>query len=223
MLSETEENLIQQYYTQTLNEADKQLFIAKLRENGGRNEFAQTFKLQQRIEQILQNNPVAQARLIVEKLGDDLFFDTPLDIAETEKKTETSYSLAELLAMFEPEAAWETATATRSQTDTTESPDSLQTWVVLPENAIECRSKDQLHFELEQAAPCELNCKVYNNHQEAVATHQIPAREVSFSITVPAQPGRFYWELTPTDRSTKRQIGTAKGMFFVERGLVPET
>lgn len=222
MLSEAEENLIHQYYAQTLNDVDEQVFIAKLRENGGRNEFAQTFKLQQRIEQILQNSPVTQARLIAEKLGDDLFFDTSMSIDDTEKKTEADYSLAELLAMFEPEVAWETATATRNESDTTDPPDLLQRWIVLPENGIECRSQGQLHFELEQFAVCELRCRVYNNRQEAVATHQIPAREVSFSITVPSQPGRFYWELTPVDRSSKRQIGAAKGMFFVERGFVPE-
>ena len=219
MLSEEEKNLILQYNTQTLSQADERLFIEKIMENGGHNEFAQTLQLRRKVEQILQNNPVMKARLIVEKLGDDLFFDTPNATANTVEPT-PSYSLNELLEMFKPVNAWETAAATRNSNPNEAS--QLQNWVVLPENGVECSTKDQLNFDLDQAPPCHLECRVYNSHEKAVLIQHIPAQEVSFVLVLSLPPGRYYWELVPTDRSIKRQLGTASGWFFVGKALMPD-
>ncbi len=218
MLSPQEQYLLRRYYAQMLDKEETLLLIKKIIENGGYNTFAQTLKLQNTVEQIIRQHEVMQARIIAEKLDIDLSVEAPIpDIDDTQSATDNVYSLADLLAMFEPAAEWEGVTTTRSYAD---SMSNMQGIVVLPENGIFCKQEDSLYFDLERPIASSLECKIYNNQQEMLIQQQIPSNTVSFAVNLQLPPGRYYWELASTDRQIKRQLEAASGWFLVAPWLL---
>jgi hypothetical protein len=219
MLSEIEEHLIAQYFSNTLNDDEKLSFAEKIRWNDGNNDFAKAVKLQRTIELLLQKHPVIEARIIVEKLKKDLPTNTP-DIVTAEEKS--TYTLSELLQMFAPINELEEATTTRSAASVAgeAAPKTLETIVVLPENGVNCH--DTLFFDLAEPIASPLLCYIYNNKREQLLAQNIAANEVSFDLALSLPPGRYYWELKPTNRAIFQQLGSAIGMFFVHEELMPQ-
>jgi hypothetical protein len=216
MLSTEDQNLIEQYNNQTLSNENKLLFVEKIIANNGSNDFAKTIKLQITVEQILQKHPVMEARIIAEKLGKDLPIGDTDDMPDHE---EIGYTLSELLQMFAPAPELEESIATRSSS-ANDGQKTLQSIVVLPENGLNC--DDVLFFDLDEPIASPLQCVIYDNQHKGVVEQQIAANEVSFEITFSLPPGRYYWELNPTDRPTRQQLGRAVGMFLVNEDLMPQ-
>ncbi len=220
MLSNEEYNLIESYHNHTLSDSNQLLFIEKILQNGGDNPFAKTLKLQNIVEQILKKHPVVQARMIVQKLGIDLLIEEGRQNLPTEpNQKQATYSLEELRQMFAPIIGIEEAVHTRSSM-TEDNEKTLQSIVVLPETGIDCN--DTLSFHLSESVNSALLLLVYNNQQISVLKQEIAPNELLFELDVTLSPGRYYWKLTPTDRDSRRQLGVATGVFFVNASLMPD-
>lgn len=212
MISEQEQSLIERYQQQLLSDEDKVLFIKKIMENDGYNEFANTLKLRIQVEYALKKNPVSEVSFSSEGKH------TSSNITNAEKKIIGSYTLEEILQVFAPIEELEKAANTRSSA--TIPPKNLQFIAVLPENGIDC--SDLLSFDLGEVVNSDLQCSIYNNKREKVLSKEIPANSVSFDVELSLPIGRYYWQLTPINREVRQQLGLAVGMFFVHKELMPE-
>ena len=131
------------------------------------------------------------------------------DFEEGITKQET-YSLEELLGMFQPVGAYEKRIS--KELVGTRSMGTLK--VLKPENGADCGG--QLVFELEGSVNEVLKLIIENNEEDEVLKQNIAANTTSFSIDLKnLKPGRYYWKL----RSKK--YGMILRSFFVQKNLMP--
>lgn len=205
MLNPEQLALLQKYADQELSEEEQLQFEHNLANN---TEFAEEVALYRDINEFLQH-PITQARLKVDILLEELL----------EKSVAANSTHAERLLLFAPIAELEEAIHTRAAMAAS-GQDSLQTLIVLPANAIDVIN--YLPFELKKPVTSPLLCRIFSNQNEQLSEQKIEEQEVWFDVALSLQPGRYYWELVPTDRSIKRQLGTASGWFFVGKALMPD-
>ncbi len=209
MLDKEQLILLQKYVDNELSTTEQAVFEQNLANDA---EFAKEVALEQQITAFLQH-PVTQARRIVDALHEELF---------SEQIEPPTYTLSELLEMFAPINELEEVATTRSAASVAgeAAPKTLETIVVLPENGVNCH--DTLFFDLAEPIASPLLCYIYNNKREQLLAQNIAANEVSFDLALSLPPGRYYWELKPTNRAIFQQLGSAIGMFFVHEELMPQ-
>lgn len=219
MLSVEEQILINDYFSHQLSENVRSLFVEKLLENNGNNPFARALKLQNTVAQIIEQNPVMKARIIVEKLGlNQIEHEKTSTFSNVLSSEEVTYTLEELSQMFAPIAGYEEVVFTRSYTGGAVE-NKLQEIIVLPESGIDCN--DSLFFAFGEPVNSSLLLGIYDNSQHGVLKKEIPPLELMFDLKFTLPPGRYYWKLTPTDRNLRRQLGIATGILFVHSHLMP--
>ncbi len=123
------------------------------------------------------------------------------------KKAEKTYSLDELMAMFEiVEDYEEVLSPTRSSGDLT---------VLNPKNGADCTY--EFILKLQQKINTALTLVIENNEEDAVMRHEIAAETQKFICrTNMLRPGRYYWKLFGQGYST------IIGSFFIEKFRMPK-
>lgn len=207
MLSTEQLTLLQKYVDKELSAQEEATFNEYLATDEA---FAKEVDLERLINETLQQ-PATRARIIFNSLSNELD-------AQTSGNT-TAYTLTELLQMFAPAPDLEASIATRSA-DSGQA-HGLQNLVALPENGINCHNA--LFFALDEPVASPLRCEIFDNKCAPIIEKEIPANELSFEVEFSLPPGRYYWELTPTDRQIRRSLDIGEGMFLVDEHLMPTT
>lgn len=161
---------------------------------------------------------LAHARKMAMSLEDDLFDDAEKErLWQIRQQNEAqTYTLAELLAMFEPIEEYEESLTMRTQSTT------KGITIIQPENGLDL--DHALFFELETALPFALKCTIQDSQEEEVIEQILASNQTQFTISLPnLPPGRYYWILKPqtTDRAIRKQYNTVIGMFMVKGWLNP--
>ncbi len=137
------------------------------------------------------------------------------------QETET-YTLDDLLAMFQPAREYEEVLLSAARAANME--------VIQPVNGQNC--KGQIQFLLKEALSADFKVRIENNQMEAILTQRFQASQTEFTIDLPSnlfqasqteftidlpsnlfQPGRYYWKLW-------NKSGLVMGMFFVGKELM---
>lgn len=131
------------------------------------------------------------------------------DFEENTPKQE-SYSLEELLEMFQPVRSYEKQIA--KELISTRGAGGLK--VLSPKNEVDC--SEQIRFELESPVNDTLKLTIENSEEDEVLKQNIAANTSSFTIDIKNfKPGRYYWKL----RSKK--YGMVLRSFFIQKNLMP--
>lgn len=214
-MSEQDILLIQQYLSGELQNIVLANFEQRLQTDP---EFRKTVFSQQFVEWSLRPHPLLKAKQIIEALGDDLWTaDEKKSLSDTPPVT---YTLDELLALFEPIKEMVEQAVTRSS-----SPDStnkMQALVMLPEDGIDCRNR-QLTFDFEELTPFPIAVTVFDNREHALLSDTIQEGVYEHTVLLDDfKPGWYYWQLRAdiSDRAARRKAGVAKGYFFIDKHLL---
>ncbi len=131
---------------------------------------------------------------------------------ESEEEASETYTLDELLAMFQPVGAYESRIA--KELVGIRSMGNLK--VIQPEN--EADFLEQITFQLENPVNEALKLTIENSEEDEVLKQNIAANTATFTIDLKGfKPGRYYWKL----RSKK--YGMVLRSFFIQKNLMPPT
>lgn len=174
------------------------------------------------IEDKLANNELYQAALegalfmadtddlttqTLANLQNELAFRTGFSINQ-----EPTYSLAELLAMFEPVEHYDALLAEVERSAA--APVSPPVHVLLPQNDINCYHT--IVFELDRPTPTDLILIIENNQEDELIESVFPAHTQQYRQSLSGfAPGCYYWKLMLDEDNM------LIGKFYVRKELMP--
>ena len=168
--------------------------------------FAEDAFLQDKLKNILSDKPFDEFRGTLMRIETEYHY---LGLWRTTETTET-FSIEDILAMFEPVAHYEQAL---SHADLR----AAGTALLQPQNGSNFLPNDSLTFVWAAALTEPLVLSIENNQEDVVLQDTIETGTVSHNITLPNLPaGRYYFKLTGNNS------GMYIGMFFVNKNLLDE-
>lgn len=218
MLSNQDQQLIDQYLHQQLNASEQETVIQRIQTDAAfRQEMLMAKLVLQASKNIVDERSTAglqNARELANKLGEDLFLgDDPAEEEDwgIDEDVRPTYSLDELLQMFQPIGHYERQLSgkTRSGRGGKELP------LVQPENGGDYPQILPISFS--DALSTTLNISIYNSQDEVVLEkEEVLDKQDAISVdTTSLGPGRYYLKLRATGYAMILRS------FFVQKGLMP--
>ena len=222
MITQEQYNRIERYLDGKLTEEELQAFLGQLDKD---EELAEALFLQEQIKTELTNTGFQQFRETLTAVEETVYTSVDesalLETAEDEIIDENAphpegagvYTLDDLLEMFQPVKHYEKAIAEAEFAGVVRAGGMD---VITPENGSDC--SDNITFELINAVEEPIKIVVENSEEDVVIREKMQPGETKLTIdTSQLPPGRYYWKLK------SKEYGTMLGMFFVQKGLMPQS
>lgn len=213
----TDTELIEAYLNGSLSQSEKNVVEQRLQTDVDWQQEVFTLFL---AKNVFKRYPLLKAQEIACLLSEDLSVNKKTS-NRNQIKHEEAYNTEELVAMFKPLVHLEQEVILRSGNTETS---NLQHCVVFPLPEIICLN-EKLIFELEKELDFELEVAVFNNIEQEIlpACQYIPPQTINFTLQLPAMlPGRYYWQITPTNYEQQAIYGSATGTFFIKLDLLTQ-
>ena len=198
-------NDIHNYLFDELSPTEKELFEAKLQQD-------ETLRAEVAAYKNLQG-------LAVQVFTDELLQEVVLNIDNQRKieAGERTYTLEELLAMFEPSPAYEVEIVRSGATHVQQT-----LGIIAPQHEEEV--SQQVVIKLDKPLEFELKVIIKNNQEREVYRGVVPSQTVQYAIDMAAlncPPGRYYFTALPKNRRLARKYETALRVLYIRKDLMP--
>ncbi len=219
MLSNQDQQLIQQYLHQQLSSNEQQAVVNRIQADANfRQEMLMAKLILKASQSLAQENSATglqKAKELAQQLGDDLFLgNDPAEAEDWEIDVDVrpTYSLNELLQMFQPIGHYERQLAGKTRSGR----GGRQLPMVKPENGEDYPQTLPITFS--EAISTTLTISIYNSQDEIIVEQEeVLDKEETTSIdTTHLAPGRYYLKVRATGYVMSLRS------FFIQKGLMPQ-
>jgi len=204
MQEETNFQWIQRYFTQDLSKKELQNFLQKM-------ETDNNFK-----REIEEHGKMKELATYLDHLDK---FKRGVNIFKR-KQEKTEHTQKDLKRYYSAKPVWRTKS---SEEDSDENNGKLPIVVKAPKNGADCNGT--IEFVLYESIPCTLELIISDYEKTVYQNSHIQPNTLSLDIEAAAfstrHPGRYSWNLKPTNRKDGRKFIAAKGFFFIQKSLNP--